>query len=138
MSKKKLTLLLLAMTLIVLGTLAFVVAQNLTQPPAGTLTVEVNVPSGLAQPSAPACAEVFVPGKTVDIKGADFACKDPDGTVNFLTSWRCNDGKHLWQVDASSGPPAGYGFEGEPYQKAASNDVANDPGYGRAYDRCRT
>lgn len=132
---KRVTILILLSLLVIGGGVAFIVAFLASPPPAGQATANtpsnLSLPSNLAQPSVPKCADVFVPGKKIDIQGADFACADPDGTIQGLAAFRCNDGRHLWQVDAAAGPPAGYGFSGEPYM------VANDAAYSQAYDKCK-
>jgi hypothetical protein len=133
---KRLALLILVALLFIGGGVAFLVAFFSTPPPAGSLTVTVNAPSGFAQPSAPACSEVFVPGKVVDIKGADFACTDPDGTTHFIGGHRCKDGRHLWPIEAQIGAPEGWAIEGQPFHKAVTDDVENDPEFGKAYEAC--
>lgn len=136
MGSKRLLVFAVLLLIAVAGGVAFLVAFFSTPPPAGTVTVQVNVPSGLAQPSAPSCAEVFVPGKVVEIKGADFACKDPDGTVHFIGGHRCKDGRHLWPIEAEIGAPEGWALEGQPFHKAATDDVSADPEFGKAYEAC--
>lgn len=101
-------------------------AQPNTAPPAAAAS---------SAPAAPTCASVFAVGKNIDITGADFACLDPDGRTTVLTSFRCNDGGHLWQVDASTGATAGYGFTGKPYT-ATVGEAASDPAYAAAYATC--
>lgn len=136
MGSKRLLLLAVLLLIVIAGGVAFLVAFMSTPPPAGTVTLQVNVPSGMAQPSAPACAEVFVPGKVVDIKTVDFACVDPDGITHFIGSHRCKDGRHLWPVEAEWGAPEGWAFAGEPFKKAVTNEVGADPEYGKAYEAC--
>lgn len=88
-------------------------------------------------PSAPKCADVFVVGKTLNLVGDSFACLNPDGRVEVLGGWRCNDGRHLWSAKQSTGAKdPGWGFAGEPFQKAESNNIGADAGYGQAYERC--
>jgi len=100
--------------------------------PAGkTAAVASDTP---AETVAPLCSDLFAIGQPIDFAKAKNGCTDPDGTLNAPSYHRCNDGTHLWQIDAATGAPAGYGFDSEPYQ--AAKDAANDPGYGKAYDTC--
>lgn len=91
--------------------------------------------AGPTTPALPQCAEVFKPGQKIDAKKAAAGCVDPDGGVQAVGSFRCNDGTHLWQVDAATGATAGYGLDGKAY-KAVKGDVAADPGYKKAYESC--
>lgn len=77
----------------------------------------------------PKCAEVFAPGNVIDQAKAEAGCLDPSGNVQVVGSHRCQDGRHLWQVDAVTGAKAGYGFGGEKY-------IAGEKGYSKAYDSC--
>ncbi|MFV2102805.1 hypothetical protein [Micromonospora sp. LOL_024] len=85
-------------------------------------------------PALPACADVFQPGETIDQEQAAAGCVDPDGGQQMVGAHRCDDGRHLWQVDASTGAKAGWGFGGGKYR--ASKDAANDPAYSKAYEDC--
>lgn len=96
--------------------------------------VTVNQPAETA-PALPECAEVFVPGKPVDGALALAGCTNPAGTVQAIGGHDCQNGGKLWQVDANSGAPAGYGFEGKKYV-AVKGETAADRGYKRAYDAC--
>ncbi len=100
-----------------------------------------GVPAWASPPVRPKCAEVFVPGKTIVFPPAEAAkgCADPDGGINVVGSFRCGDGRHLFQVDASSGAPRGWGFDGPgDVYHASAGEVASDPGYSAAYDKCNT
>ena len=97
-----------------------------------------NVP--VAQKSAPAaappaCKDLFQPGKLVDKAQANAGCSTPSGTALMLASLNCADGTMFWQVEASSGAPAGYVREGKPYQ-AVKGDGTTDAGYKKAYEAC--
>lgn len=84
----------------------------------------------------PRCSEVFVPGEPIDDEAARAGCRDASGDVQIVGSFDCADGRRLWQVDASTGAPAGWGFSGEKYK--ASDDPANDPEYAKAYASCNS
>lgn len=122
---------------LVAAVVATVVTLSLTAetPAAQTPPVQMPPMTGQSADVKPACKDVFVVGKAIDLTGANFACLDPDGTTNFLGAFRCNDGGHLWQVDGSSGAVAGWGFAGKPYT-AAKGEVASDPAYSKAYADC--
>lgn len=136
-SKARLTGVILGIMLLIVAVAAIVtlaISDQLQQamPPTvvGTATVKPD--------QIPACADVFVVGKKLEIDGAEFVCKDPDGLNYFSGGWRCNDGRHLWSVTTSTGAKApGWGFAGEPFQKAVSNNIGADPGYGKAMEACR-
>lgn len=96
--------------------------------------VTVNAPvEKTAAP--PACSEVFVPGQTVDKTKLTAGCLSPSGTTVMVGFFDCTDGTVLWQVDATSGAPAGYAREGKPY-KTVKGDGAADAGYKKAYAAC--
>jgi hypothetical protein len=91
--------------------------------------------TGQAQASLatlPQCSDMFQPGRSIHAPAVGPQCADPDGKWVVVGSFRCADGRHLWQVDASTGAPAGYGFDGRPYQRGTSSD----PGYSVAYATC--
>lgn len=98
-----------------------------------------TMPAVVSQPPRPKCADVFVPGKRIAFPPAEAAkgCADPDGGINIVGSFRCGDGRHLFQVDAATGAPRGWGFDGEAYH-ATPGEVASDAGYAKAYDECHT
>lgn len=82
----------------------------------------------------PLCAEVFRPGQVIDQAKAEAGCLDSRGGVRMLAAFACEDGRSLWQVDASTGTAAGWGFGGERY--VPSPDAASDPAYAAAYEQC--
>jgi hypothetical protein len=102
--------------------------------------VIVNLNAGAsAGPSAgprPTCAEVFDPGRLIDEKVALAPCQDPDGKLKAVGNFVCVDGRYLFQVDASTGAPAGWGFGGRAYRE--TTDAATDPDYAAAYRDCTT
>ncbi|WIM97853.1 hypothetical protein ACTOB_001407 [Actinoplanes oblitus] len=85
--------------------------------------------------AAPACAEVFVPGNVIDASKLKDGCKDASGGIQFVGASNCADGSVLYQVDASTGAPAGWGVGGKKY-RAAKGEVAADPAYGKAVRDC--
>lgn len=100
-------------------------------------TPDATTPAEASAPTTPAlakCADVFKPGQVIDQKKAAAGCLDPDGGAQSPGSFRCGDGRHLWQVDAATGAPAGWGFSGSKYR--ASKDAARDPAYTKAYASC--
>ncbi len=106
---------------------------------AGCGTDSQTEPPAAAAPTAPAlpaCADVFAPGETIDQDQAAAGCLDPDGGTQFPGSLRCNDGRHLWSVDAATGAKVGWGFGGGKYR--ASKEVASDPAYAKAYETCNS
>jgi hypothetical protein len=86
-------------------------------------------------PDLPACATVFQPGKVVDKAQATAGCTSPSGSVQVAGFSDCKDGTVLWQVDATTGAPAGFAREGQPYQ-TVEGEAAADPGYNKAYEAC--
>lgn len=86
-------------------------------------------------PTSPSCSELFQPGKPIDAKKASTGCTDGSGGSQVVASFTCNDGTHLWQVDARTGAPAGYGQDGKAY-KAVRGEIAADAGYKKAYASC--
>lgn len=95
----------------------------------------IVAPAGQSAPALPACADVFVVGQAIDQTKAAAGCLDPDGARQIPGAFRCGDGGHLWQVDASTGAVSGWGFAGKPYT-AAVGEVASDPAYSKAYAAC--
>lgn len=87
-------------------------------------------------PALPKCAEVFKLGQKIDQDKAKGGCLDPGGGVQLVGAHRCNDGRYLWQVDASTGAPAGWGFGNDVF--VASKDAASDPAYSKAYEKCKS
>lgn len=74
----------------------------------------------------------FTPGQPVRVPVDGPQCVDPDGHPVILGAFRCVDGTHLWQVDATTGAVAGWGFDGRPYIAGSSQD----PAYAAAYATC--
>ncbi|MDQ0371537.1 hypothetical protein [Catenuloplanes indicus] len=81
------------------------------------------------------CAEVFVPGKTIDAKKATVACHDIDGKARTPQYIRCTDGRHLWRIGPDLSPTPGWGFTGLKF--TASDDLENDPAVAEAMTECR-
>ncbi|GIE29973.1 hypothetical protein Ait01nite_030180 [Actinoplanes italicus] len=96
------------------------------------MVAETSLPSA---PALPACSEVFIPGKTVDEKKALAGCLSTRGQVVAVGFFECQDGGVLFQVDASTGAPGGYGFGGKPY-RVVTGEAAADKGYKKAYNTC--
>lgn len=104
----------------------------------------LKMASGAAGPSAsaaapgsgalPACSAVFKPGKVIDEELAASGCLDKAGATQIVGSFNCSDGGRLFQVDATSGATAGYGFGGEKFRATA--DAADDPEYSNALQSC--
>lgn len=115
---------------VLLGALVSALAGCSASAPSGAAAV-----APVSQPALPACREVFVPGKVVDKAKAAGGCTSPSGTLVAVGAFDCSDGQVLWQVDASTGAPAGYAHEGKPYV-TVKGDAAADPGYKRAYNAC--
>lgn len=100
-------------------------------------TVKVLESAAAAQAALPLCSDVFVPGKPVDEKLALAGCKSKRGVFQSVAFFECQDGGILFQIDASTGAPNGYGFGGKPYQ-AVEGDSAADKGYKKAYHACQS
>ncbi len=83
----------------------------------------------------PLCSQAFRPGQKIDQRQAAGGCLDPAGTVQAIGSTQCQDGRHLYQVDASTGARPGWGYGGDVYH-AVKGDVAANAGYKKAYDTC--
>lgn len=81
------------------------------------------------------CAEVFVPGKTIDEKKATVACHDVDGRARTPQYIRCTDGRHLWRIGPELSEAPGWGFTGLKF--TASDDLENDPAVAAALVECR-
>lgn len=106
---------------------------------AGCGGTEATTPAAAAPTTAPAlpkCSDLFKPGQKINQAKASGGCLDPDGGAQMVGSHRCNDGRHLWQVDASTGAPAGWGFGDGKF--TAVKDAASDPGYSKAYNACKS
>lgn len=86
-------------------------------------------------PALPKCSEMFKVGQKIDAEKAKAGCTDPDGGQQFAGSFRCNDGRRLWQVDASTGAAAGWGFGGDTYR---ATKAGKDPAYAKAYNACNS
>lgn len=100
----------------------------------GPAQVTMNAPVESA-PALPACAEVFQPGKVVDEVLATAGCTSPRGITQFVGFFECQDGGILFQVDANTGAPGGYGFGGKQY-RVVKGDPAADKSYKQAYKTC--
>jgi hypothetical protein len=119
--------------------LLLVLASCSAEPEDGTSGDEVIGPAGgtsLAAPPRPKCAEVFVPGRKIVFPPDEAAkgCADPDGGLQIVGVRRCADGGHLFNVDAATGAPKGWGLDGQPYH--ASSNLDTDAEFGKAYDAC--
>jgi hypothetical protein len=90
-----------------------------------------------AASALPTCSEVFVPGHAVDEKKALAGCLSKRGVVQGIGFFECNDGTVLFQVDASTGAPNGYGFGGKKYVTVKGESAA-DKGYKKAYQACHS
>jgi hypothetical protein len=95
----------------------------------------INTPLAESAPALPTCAEVFVPGKPVDEQLARAGCLSARGQVVAVGFFECQDGGILFQVDASTGAPNGYGLGGKPYRVVKGESAANR-GYKKAYQAC--
>ena len=115
---------------------ALVVLGGCSQAESAKPAADVTVAQTSASTAAlPACKDVFQPGKLVDKQQATAGCTSPSGTALMLASLNCTDGTMLWQVEASSGAPAGFVREGKPYQVVKA-DGAADATYQKAYQAC--
>ena len=85
-------------------------------------------------PQGPDCRTVFVVGQVIDAAKGKAGCTDPNGGVQVPGSFTCSDGRELFQVDANTGAPAGWGFSGGKF--TASKEAATDPKYHAAYEKC--
>lgn len=101
------------------------------QSPTGQQTVAARPTLSLPPP----CKDLFRPGQRIDYEKAKNGCTDPDGGIHFLGNFRCADGRHLWSVDANTGAPKGWGFDGDVFH-TVTGDIAADPAYSRAYQTC--
>lgn len=110
-------------------------SREVQATPDNVQAVEAFQSAAAAQNALPDCSAVFIPGRTVDEATASAGCKDPTGQVRYVGAFTCQDGRKLYQVDADTGAPAGYGFSGGKY-KAVRGDVAADRGYGKATAAC--
>lgn len=82
------------------------------------------------------CADLYRDGQIIDDAKARAGCLDPDGTAHYGGWRRCNDGRHLINVDPDSGAPRGYGFGGDVFHATTKSDLSDDPGFGKAYAAC--
>lgn len=122
-------------TLATVGLLAACGSPSTTGTPT---TAPASSTAPAANPSIslpPLCSDLFKEGQTVDYEAAKGGCTDPDGNIYSAPYFRCNDGTHLFQIDAKSGAQNGYGFEGQPYVVVAG-ETAADKGYAKAYADC--
>jgi hypothetical protein len=103
--------------------------------PESAKVVEAFQSQAAAEDAMPACADVFVPGKAIDEKKALGGCKSTRDQIQYIGNFECNDGRVLFQVDAATGAPNGYGFGGGKYVKVAGETAANR-GYAKATAAC--
>ncbi len=82
----------------------------------------------------PSCAAMFVPGQTVQLGNA--ACTGSHGEVIAIPWHSCTRARRLATVDAATGAPAGFAFDGGPFT-AASGELAADPRFADALDDCK-
>lgn len=97
----------------------------------------VRVPTAVTpQPAAgaPRCVDMFVPGKVVQL--GDARCLGPNGEVHTIGWHACTGARRLATVDATTGAPAGYAFDGQPYV-VAQGDLAADRRFAAALDDCK-
>jgi hypothetical protein len=126
---------LLAAAVLFLASAAWFAYQRTGQTPADPgATVDRGAPTAPSTPAWPSCAEVFVPGRTIDEEAALAPCRGPDGRLKAVGNFVCQDGRHLFQVDANTGAPGGWGFGGSAYRETA--DAATDRDYAAAYREC--
>lgn len=123
----------LAVFVVILGgslILAWVVQSRQTDTitPAQARDIQASVAA------LPKCGEVFKAGQRIDQAKAAAGCLDARGGVQAPGSFQCGDGRTLWQVDASTGARAGWGYGGDAYHE--SKDAASDPKYKQAYEKC--
>lgn len=107
-------------------------ASPVSTPQATTAETSAAAPSPSGPPQ---CADLFVEGQPIDFAAAKGGCTDPDGGLHSASFFRCNDGTHLWQLDAKTGAPNGWGFDDQPYVVVAG-DTASDKDYAKAYAKC--
>ncbi|GGN86349.1 hypothetical protein GCM10010112_67800 [Actinoplanes lobatus] len=98
--------------------------------------VIVNTPAPVATPVLPTCAEVFKPGQVVTSYDEQAGCTNKQGSIQFIGAHDCADGTKLWSVDATTGAPAGYARQGQPF-RVVKGDIAASKGYKKAYQACQ-
>ncbi len=81
----------------------------------------------------PRCADMFVPGQVLQLR--DARCLGVHGEPHTIGWHPCTRGRRLATVDATTGAPQGYGFDGGPYV-AVSGVLAADKGFSAAMDSC--
>ena len=99
------------------------------------VALESATTTTVPEQSVVACARVFRAGQVIDERGFDGTCRTPAGTVQFVASLDCVDGRTLYQLDAASGAKPGYGWSGAKF-RAVRGAFTTDPGYARAVRSC--
>lgn len=121
--------------LVIVGVAIGVLSQ---QDKATTSTPGVRLQDlAASQAALPLCADLFKPGTAIDGDKVAAGCRTAHGDLMSVPSFRCVDGKRLWQVDADVVGTAGYGRDGEPFTVQAAPNAGTDPGYKVAYHACR-
>lgn len=83
----------------------------------------------------PACTQLFASGKVIEEKKVLDGCKAPGETIAIVPYIQCASGRKLFQLDATTGAPKGYGFGGGKFRSVAG-DIAADAGYAKAFAAC--
>lgn len=88
-----------------------------------------------ATPAVPKCSSLFHAGKILPKppEPGGVTCVNQAGATFAVAGRWCRDGTFLWQVDARTGAPEGWGVSGGMYHLGKA---ADDPGYAKAYNNC--
>lgn len=105
------------------------------EPSAQPSTSAAAASSTPAPNGPPLCSDLFVEGQPIDYEAAKGGCSGPDGMLYAASAFSCNDGTHLWQIEAKTGALNGYGFDDQPYI-VVEGDTASDKDYAKAYAKC--
>ena len=110
--------------------------------PTPTATASASATVDTVQPATssaqwPECWEVFQAGQkvTAPAETGVIACEGRNGVLDAIPVIRCNDGTLLGSVESRTGAPKGWFLAGRVFH-ATTQDVAADPGYAAAYQKC--
>jgi hypothetical protein len=120
------------------GTQTMDIVWRISQMKDDDQAIETAEPAATAAPvrraerQPVACAQVFRAAQVI-AKGFDGACANAGGKLQLVPVFACKDGRKLFQIDASTGAPSGWGYAGAKYK---ATDPTGDPAYSTAVQKC--
>lgn len=92
-----------------------------------------GAPVAASTAGTPRCTDMFVPDKPVNL--GDARCLGQFGEPRAIGWHACTRARRLATVDATTGAPAGFAFDGQRYV-AVEGELAADPRFAAAMDDC--